>query len=110
MTIGANAAPAQAQLQATVAGRNTAHGTMTIDGNSTLANGKINATVTYANGRTGTIQINANTAATDTAINNAARPRTATVYVRTVCQNAAVRGAFGGGSVRGLAEGGILVR
>lgn len=114
ITIDGNATLAQGKTTSAVTFANGSRGTITIDGNQTPANGKITATVTYANGSRGTIQVDANSAAANNAINNAARNRTSTIFVKYSFEggasagNARLAGAAIGGIVSPMRDGGVV--
>jgi hypothetical protein len=102
MTYDAQPDPATGKINATVDFGNGQIATMQLDADPRTARGDIDATVTYGNGQTATIKVRETGASqVSSAIDNAARARTATIHV--VYQTA--HRAAGGYATPGRAEG-----
>lgn len=101
VTIDGNKYPADQALGVAIAAINRSGGTVDIDGNNSGAIGSTDSAVGHANSSSGSIDVNANTASANSAINNAARTRTATINVRY-----SDPGFKGSGGSSGFANGG----
>lgn len=113
VTINGQSVPADQALAAFLAAVNAGSGTATINGNQVPADQVLQAFLGKTNSSSATVGVKANAGAAEAAINNAARPRTATITV-IVNQKQGVRVAGqqeflnAGGGVVGYSGGGVV--
>lgn len=105
VTINGQKYPADQALAAAIAAINSGEGTVDIEGNNSGAKGETNEAVSHANNSSGSIDVDANTAGANSAINIAARTRTAyiNVYTRNIGS-----GLASGLKSLGYADGGAV--
>ncbi len=108
VTINGQAVPAEDALDTIIGLVNAGKGDITIGGNNAPAKASANDAASYANGQSGAINVSANTASANADIDYAARPRTATITIKTISGTAGGGGWADGGPIPGYDTGGTI--